>query len=115
MPFEIKLKLQNDPSLRSYIKTLLRGQIKSVTREDVRAALLPELVNKTYSHPESIKEYLEKILKEEIDRCFKKATNSYYGSQDSLHSYMKQCVKEEVRKMINKQLKGKKLTLEGVE
>ena len=114
MPFEIKLKLQNDPELRKYIKSLLRGQVESITREDIRASFLPEMVNRTFSQPAALKEYVKNLLRDEVKKAFEEGMHRTYGGiNPGLHEFMQECVREEVKKIVNKELDGVNLSLKG--
>ena len=112
MPLEIKLNLEKDADLRKEIRNLIKGQIKSITREELRGVFLQELVHRKQG-ANFINDELEKLLSREVEDVFKKGVKDYYGHRDDLHGYIKKRVDEEVVKYVAEKLDGLQLTLKG--
>lgn len=74
----IKLDIQNDKELRTYIKDMIKGQVTSIAREEIKE-IISEIVDKKFL-PKT-KEEIEKMIRDYI----KYVVNDKLGFNYSAH------------------------------
>lgn len=101
----LKLKVEEDDELRNYIKELIRGQVTSVLREELKQ-YLGEVVKSKIDQRVcnlNINDELKKIIIEEARKALP-ANN--WGKPSAI----KEIATQEVRAMIKKELENVKLS-----
>ena len=88
---KVVLNIQDDAELRAHIKDAIKGQIRSVAREEIIAILKEILVSKVpEANPDTLlKEHIIKTVKTQLDN----------GSWNK-PSYIQSVAREEVQKIV---------------
>lgn len=93
MGLRVSLDINEDKELRDYVKDLIRGQVQSIAREEVRQLILDAFtakINATESE-------MEKWIREEISR------RTQYDLNRAMASLLEE-VKTKFREEVNKRL-----------
>lgn len=87
----VKLNIEEDAELRAAIKEAIKGQVRSIAREDIIAILKEILSSKVpEANPDTLlKEYIVKLAKDQLD-----------DGTWSKPSYIKQVAREEIQKIV---------------
>jgi len=91
----IVLKIEDDAEIRAFTKDLIRGQVRSIAREEVIAILKEELLKKTPEIDPTV------VLKEEVLRL---ARNTLDRSSWNSPSFIQQVAREEINKILKEKL-----------
>jgi hypothetical protein len=89
---KITLSLNDDVELRSYIKDMIRGQVKSVARDEMKSIIAEAITPKITS-----KEDINNMVKEEVKKQVINVLSTGSWSDDYIKAY--------TRKLINERLK----------
>jgi FKBP-type peptidyl-prolyl cis-trans isomerase (trigger factor) len=97
---KVSLNIENDKELRDYIKDLIKGQVISIARQEIRGIIKEVFSEK---HIGSLPESSEQLVREEIRKNVREQLgNSSYNSP----SEVKKICREEVQKILNENMKS---------
>ena len=90
---KITLDLEQDPEIREYVKSLIAGQVKSVSREEIRA-MVGEIIKEKF--PDITREQVILEIRTQISRV----ANEGVVARGIRVNYLKETIREEVQSML---------------
>ena len=100
---KLELNIEDDKELRDYIKNLVRGQVQSLTREDVRE-VLQNLFGQKFEGL-NLQEILKEVATQQIKEIFASGMKTGYGYSGTLEGYVKQQVDGAIQENLKEKLK----------
>ena len=95
---KVELSIKDDAELRNLIKDMIKGQVKTVAREEI-VNILKESIQESTGKPKTIDDFIKNTVQNELK-------SSFYG-----RNYIKEKAAEFILKEVNEQLKEYKLSI----
>ncbi len=86
----LKLKIEEDAELRAYIKDLIKGQVLSIGRKEIKS-ILEEIIKQKHGNDITV---TEKIIKDILE------VDNYYNSE--IKAIARECFAKEAREVFKK-------------
>ena len=93
---KVELSIKDDKELRNHIKDVIKGEVTSITRSEIRT-IIKEVFSEKYGEVRELTQNPEAIIRQEMRELIKKdiATDSYGHS-----SFIRNIAKEEVSNIV---------------
>lgn len=101
---KIDISIQNNKELRTEIKNMIEGQVKSVLREDIKTLVKEGFISsggKILFNKDEIQKLIKEIIREEVRRILSNQSNNRL-STDWVTTYAKAVIDERVSQVFAK-------------
>lgn len=96
---KINLLIQDDKELRDSIKDMIRGQVKSVLREEIKDIAMAEFIR---LYADTSKEVIINMVKDMVEKIVKKDLVFQSTFSTGAESYIRYYAREKINELLSK-------------